>query len=71
MDIKHSLARILGNFGTDFLKPLVGINVGMSIFGFSITWQHIFWASFVAAMIGAGLTISKEAIAYGNKKDKN
>ena len=66
--IKKRVARILGNFGIDFFKPLIGINIGLVAFQIPFTVQAMIWSSFIAALIGLGLTISREAIDYGSTK---
>ncbi len=56
---------IIGNFGMDFLKPLIGINLGIVAFGVPLTPQVVLWSSFIAASIGAGLSTFRELVAWG------
>jgi ABC-type phosphate/phosphonate transport system permease subunit len=67
---RRRVARIFGNFGVDFLKPLIGLNIGASFFQISTNFQTETWISLVAAMVGTFLALSRELADYGSAKRK-
>ncbi len=61
----RAIARILGNFGIAFFSPLIGIDVGKSLYGIGMPLEQTLIISLIAASFTSGLAISKEAVEYG------
>ena len=66
---RHKIAKILGNFMMDTLKPLIGINIGLTVFHISVDFQIVMWSSFISAMIGGGISLGRELVEYGAKRN--
>jgi len=70
MDWSRPVARILGNFGITFFSPLASIHIGRAIFEVvgSLDFYQTVIVSLLTAVIATGVSISKEAIEYGNRR---
>lgn len=68
---RRAIARIMGNFGISFFSPLVGLDVGNSIYGLGVPFEHVLVIAVLSASFTTGLAISKEAVEFGREKRKN
>jgi hypothetical protein len=72
MTWKKPVARVVGNFGISFFTPLASINIAKALFEVSdgLDFYQTVIASLLAAIITAGLSISREAAEYGLRKER-
>ena len=61
------ISRILGNFGVSFFSPLVGTNAAELVFNVGFTMEMAVVIAFFSAVFITGLSVSKEAVAWGKQ----
>jgi len=62
------LVRVAGNFGISFLTPLIGINLGNTIFQNSDLFVITILQALLSASIYTGLSVSKEVKDWSETK---
>ncbi len=66
--IKKKLARYVGNFGTGFFGPLIGVNTADQLFQVGLSFPEIFIMAVIASALQIGMMISVDAVKFGNDK---
>ena len=64
--MKERLIRILGNFGISFFTPLLGTQIVLDV-----TYMQSVEVALISAAIVTGVSLSREASAYGAEQNES